>query len=238
MAVESTSTGWQRLRARISGQVVQGWVVDANDGIIATAGLLEGFAGAGADDTLLITAAMAATIAGALSTGGAKWAETAAERDAQLATVAYEQQQLAAHPDDELAELVAHYVQRGLSPELAREVAEQLHAADPLAAQLQTEYGIDENPPARSPVLAGISSGLAFAVGAGIPLLITTATPLALDTVAVIVAVVLSLCLTSIIAARSSYLSAPRIIVRSLVVGLGTMLVSYVAGMALLPPAG
>lgn len=237
MAWQPTGTAWSRLRARVTGQVVQGWVVDANDGIIATAGLLEGFAGAGADDSLLITAALAATIAGALSTGGAKWAETAAERDAQLATIAYEQQQLAAHPDDELSELVAYYVSRGLAPDLAREVAEQLHAADPLAAQLETEYGIDEIPRARVAVLAGISSGLAFAVGASIPLLITSLAPFALDTIAVLLAVVLSLCLTSVIAARSSYLSAPRIIVRSLVVGLGTMLVSYVAGAALLPPA-
>lgn len=236
MADQATRTFWQRLRARVSGRVVQGWVVDANDGIIATAGLLEGFAGAGADDTLLITAAMAATIAGALSTGGAKWAEMAAERDAQLATIAYEQAKLASNPDDELAELVDHYVGRGLSPELAREVAEQLHSADPLAAQLETEYGIDEIPPARAPLVAGISSGLAFAVGAGIPLLITVLAPLRLDAIAVLIAVVLSLTLTSIIAARSSYMSAPRTIIRSLVVGLGTMLVSYVAGSALLPP--
>lgn len=234
---EPTATEKGRLRDRITGRVVQGWVVDANDGIIATAGLLEGFAGAGADDTLLITAALAATIAGALSTGGAKWAEVAAERDAQLATIAYEQSQLAAHPDIELAELVDYYVGRGLTPELAREVAEQLHATDPLAAQLETEYGIDEIPQARAPLLAGLSSGIAFAVGASIPLLITTLAPLRVDTIAVLVAVVVSLCLTSVVAARSSYLSAPRTILRTLIVGLGTMLVSYVAGLVLLPPA-
>jgi VIT1/CCC1 family predicted Fe2+/Mn2+ transporter len=236
MADEAASH-WQRLRSRLTGQTVQSWVVDANDGIIATAGLLEGFAGAGADDELLILAALAATIAGALSTGGAKWAEAAAERDAQLATIAYEQRLLEANPDDELAELVDHYVGRGLTPELAREVAEQLHAADPLAAQLETEYGIAQIPSARGPVLAGLSSGISFAVGAGIPLMITVLAPLALDAIAVLVAVVVSLCLTSIIAARSSYLSAPRTIVRSLIVGLGTMGVSYVAGLVLLPPA-
>lgn len=237
MADPAEATGWRRLRRRITGPVVQGWVIDANDGIIATAGLLEGFAGAGADDTLLITAAMAATIAGGLSAGGAKWAEVSAERDAQLATAAYEQSQLVAHPDDELAELADHYVGRGLSPELARQVAEQLHAADPLAAQLETEYGIGEIAKARAPLLAGLSSGIAFAVGAGIPLLITTLAPVNLDSLAVLVAVVVSLCFTSIIAARSSYLSAPRTILRTLTVGLGTMLISYVAGLVLLPPA-
>lgn len=234
---DPAASGWQRLRGRLTGQTVQSWVVDANDGIIATAGLLEGFAGAGADDSLLITAALAATIAGALSTGGAKWAEQAAERDAQLATIAYEREKLASNPEDELTELTDYYVQRGVAPELARQVAEQLDAADPLAAQLETEYGIDEIPPARAPVLAGISTGVAFAIGASIPLVITIMAPITLDAVAILLAVVVSLSLTSLIAARSAYLSAPRTIVRSLIVGLGTMAVSYAAGHALLPPA-
>ena len=228
---------WRRLRRQLTGQRVQAWVVDANDGIIATAGLLEGFAGAGADDLLLITAAAAATIAGALSVGGAKWAEAAAERDGQLATIAYESQKLAANPEEELAELTDYYIDRGLDEEFAREVAERLNAIDPLAAQLETEYGIDEVPPARGPVLVGISAGLAFAVGASIPLLITSIAPIRLDAIAVLLAVVVSLTLTSIIAARSSYMSAPRTIIRSLTVGLGTMGISYLAGWALLPPA-
>ena len=228
---------WRAVRRQLTGQRIQSWVVDANDGIIATAGLLEGFAGAGADDLLLITAASAATIAGALSAGGAKWAEAAAERDGQLATIAYETQKLAAHPDEELAELTGYYVDKGLSEELAREVAEQLNAVDPLAAQLQTEYGIDEIPPARAPILTGISAGLSFAVGASIPLLITTLAPISLDAVALLIAVVVSLTLTSIIAAKSSYMSAPRTILRSLIVGLGTMGISFLAGSVLLPPA-
>lgn len=229
---------WRALRRRLRGPVVQGWVVEANDGIIATAGLLEGFAGAGAGDQLLITAALAATIAGALSVGGAKWSESATERDSQLATVAYEQRLLASHPDAELAELTDHYVERGLTPELAREVAEQLHAHDPLAAQLATEYGIDDIPPARAPLLTGLGAGMAFAVGSSIPLLITFVAPIALDALAVLIAVVMSLTLTSIVVARSAYLSVRRTIVRTLVVGLSTLGVSYVAGLALLPPAG
>lgn len=105
---EPETSRWRELRRRVRGPVVQEWVVEANDGIIATAGLLEGFAGAGAGDQLLITAALAATIAGALSVGGAKWSEAATERDSQLATVAYEQQRLASDPEAELAELAGH----------------------------------------------------------------------------------------------------------------------------------
>ena len=237
MAGSGTSV-WRGLRARLTGPALKGWVVEANDGIIATAGLLEGFAGAGAADTLLITAAMAATIAGALSTAGAKWAETAAERDAQLATIAYEQAKLASNPDDELAELVEHYVGRGLTPDLAQQVAEQLHEVDPLTAQLQTEYGIDEIAPAQAPALTGLGAGMSFAVGSSIPLLITFVAPISLDALAVLIAVVVSLTITSIIASRSAYLSVRRTIVRTLIVGLGTLGVSYLAGLALLPPAG
>ena len=126
----------------------------------------------------------------------------------------------------------------GLTPDLAREVAEQLHAADPLAAQLETEYGIDEIPSARAPVLTGLGAGISFAVGSSIPLLITFVAPISLDAIAVLLAVVVSLIITSIIAARSSYLSARRTIIRTLVVGLGTLGISYLAGLALLPPAG
>ena len=140
-------------------------------------------------------------------------------------------------PEEELAELADYYIDRGLDEELARQVAEQLSAVDPLAAQLQTEYGIDEIPPVRGPVLAGVSSGLSFAVGASIPLLITSIAPIRLDAIAVLLAVVVSLTLTSIIAARSSYMSAPRTVLRSLIVGLGTMTISFLAGWALLPPA-
>ena len=109
----SEASVWRGLRARLKGPTIQGWVVEANDGIIATAGLLEGFAGAGAGDQLLITAALAATIAGALSVGGAKWARRRPSVTPSSPPSPYEQRLLAANPDDELAELVEHYTDRG-----------------------------------------------------------------------------------------------------------------------------
>jgi vacuolar iron transporter family protein len=120
---------------------------------------------------------------------------------------------------------------------LAQDVAEQLHAVDPVAAQLQIEYGIDEIPGPSAPVTDGLGTAGAFALGASIPLIITTLAPFQLDTFALLIAVTASLTLTSILTARSAHLSAPRTIVRTLAVGLGTMAVSYLAGLALLPPA-
>jgi VIT1/CCC1 family predicted Fe2+/Mn2+ transporter len=206
------------------------WTIDANDGIIATAGILEGFAGAGATDTVLLTAATAATVSGAFALGGATWAEEAAEREVQVALAAEERSELASDPDSQVAELAAHYEEKGLAPELAREVAEQLTAHDALAAQLEAEHDIDEVMSPAAPVWAGVSSALAFASGAVIPLLITVVVPVSRESWAIAVAVAVSLALTSLVATRLGQLSASRTLVRTLAVGLGTMAVSYLVG--------
>jgi len=226
-------TLWGRLRGRLTdGASLRSWTVDANDGIVATAGLLEGFAGAGADDAVLIIAATAATVAGAMSLGGAKWAEAAAEREAQLVVVAAEQAELAAHPDHEVAELAAYYEAKGLDAALARQVAEQLSARDALAAQLETEHGIGEVMSVWEPVWEGVGAGVAFLVGALIPLLITVFVPVRIESWAILGAVVVSLVLTSVVAARAGRQSVVRTLVRTLAVGVGTLAVSYVVGLA------
>ena len=97
--------------------------VDANDGIIATAGIVEGFSGAGATLVTLIIAAVSAMIAGTIALAGAKYAEAAGDRDAELAVMEEERRQLALSPQEEFAELVEHYRGRGLSAELAEQVA-------------------------------------------------------------------------------------------------------------------
>lgn len=224
-----------RMRARVTDAAsLRSWTVEANDGIIATAGVLEGFAGAGGDDATLITVAVAVTIAGALGLGGAKWAEEEAEREAQLRVVAQEQALLASHPDDEVAELAAYYEHKGLSAGTARQVAEQLSARDALAAQLETEYGIDAIMPRSQPVWTGAQAAVAFAVGAVIPLLITVFVPVAVETWAIVVAVVASLTVTSTVTARAGGTAVWRTVVRTLAVGIGTLAVSYAVGLLLL----
>ncbi|MPM75130.1 hypothetical protein SDC9_122121 [bioreactor metagenome] len=211
----------------------QAWSVDANDGIIATAGLLEGLAGAGASDATLILAATAGTIAGALGVGGARWAEESSRRDRELAVIAEERAQLQAAPDDELRELAGYWQDKGLGPELARRVAEELSARDALAAQLAYEHGIVAPTPPGAPVRAGLGAGLSFLSGALVPLLITVFVPVALESWVILGAVVLSLVLTSVLAARRGHLSARRMVGRTLVVGVGTLAASYVAGLLL-----
>lgn len=212
------------------GEARRGWAIDANDGVIATAGILEGFAGAGGTDATLVLAATTATIAGALAIGGAAWSEATAERESQLRLVAQETSEIAAHPDDEIAELASYWEGKGLSPETARQVAEQLSARDALAAQLESEHGFATAMPAGLPVWIGAATSVAFALGAAIPLLITVFAPVAIETWAIALAVVVALTLTSFVAARAAHLSVLRTLARSLTVGLGTMLVSHLAG--------
>jgi VIT1/CCC1 family predicted Fe2+/Mn2+ transporter len=205
-------------------------IVDANDGIVATAGILEGFVGAGATDAALVLAASALTIAGALALGGMKWAEAAGDRDAHLALAAEEADQLARNPDDELAELTAYWTGKGLSSDVAAQVALQLSARDALAAQLEFEHGIREIPRFRSTVVEGIGAAIAFMTGSVIPLLVAILAPGAIEGWVIVVAVVVSLTVTSYVAARSGSLSLVRTLLRSLAVGVGTVAVGYLAG--------
>jgi VIT1/CCC1 family predicted Fe2+/Mn2+ transporter len=226
---EGPASLWARILARVREST---WAVSANDGTIAVAGTLQGFAGAGAGDRLLLFAATAATIAGALSAGGAEWALVAAEREVELALAAEERHELATDPAGELDDLAAYWQGRGLAPDLARQVAEQLTAHDAVAAQLDADHGLEEITSPTAPWVSGAQTTLAFAIGAAVPLLITYFVPLAIEDTLIIVAVIISLCLTSLVAAGVGRLSGLRMLMRSLAVGLGTMGISYLAGSA------
>ena len=209
---------------------LRSWTAVANDAIIATAGILEGFAGAGADDHALVVAATVATVAGLLAAGGAKFAEVDAEREAQVAAAADEAASLAIAPEVELEELVAYYEAKGLSPHLARQVAEELMAHDAIAAQLESEHGILEPISFSDAVLAGVGASVAYAIGAAIPLAITIFVPATIETWLIAGAVVVSLLGTSIIGARTGQMHVGRTVVRTLAIGIGTMVVSFAVG--------
>ncbi len=235
MGWSSMAGPWADLRARVrDAGAHRSWTIEANDGIIATAGLLLGFAGAGASNRLLLFTATAATIAGGLSVGGASWAEEAAERDAQLLYAERERADLATDPHGELEELRRHWEERGLDPETAAEVARQLSAHDALAAQLEWEYDFDRPMSAASPVFFGLGAGLAYMVGALVPLLITYFAPVDIEPWAIGAAVVIALVLSSLVSSRTGQLMPRRMLARTLVVGAVTLVVSYVAGELLL----
>ncbi|HJS92871.1 MAG TPA: VIT1/CCC1 transporter family protein [Solirubrobacteraceae bacterium] len=228
-AARPAPLGWLRAVGADRGSL-RSWTQVANDGIIATAGILEGFAGAGASNQTLIKAATTATIAGMLTVGGAEWAEAAAEREGQLTAADEEAAEIARQPHVEHAEVVAYYETKGLSPRLAREVADQLMAHDAVDAQLESEHGILEITSRAETFRTGIGSAIAYLLGAAIPLIVTVAVPATVESSLIFAAVVVSLIVTSTIGAHTGHMNLRRTLVRALIIGLGTMAVSYLAG--------
>lgn len=154
----SSRTGW--LRAAVLG---------ANDGIVSTASLMLGFTSSGADRHSILLAGVAGLVGGALSMATGEYVSVSSQADTERADLARERKELAHFPEGELRELAAIYVQRGLDPALARQVAEQLTAHDALGAHSRDELGITHELRAR-PLQAAAASAAAFAVGALLPL--------------------------------------------------------------------
>ena len=151
-------TGW--LRAAVLG---------ANDGIVSTASLIIGVAASGSGQGAVIIAGIAGLVAGASSMAAGEYVSVSSQADTEAADLAMERQSLAEHPEAELEELTAIYRERGLAPDLAREVALQLMAKDALAAHARDDIGITDHQSAR-PLQAAMASALAFTLGALIPL--------------------------------------------------------------------
>ena len=157
-----------------------GWlraaVMGANDGIVSTASLILGVAAAHATNHDILVAGVAGLVAGAMSMAAGEYVSVSSQADTEQADLARERQELATDPSAELAELAAIYVQRGLDPPLAQQVAEQLTAHDALAAHSRDEIGTSELLVAR-PVQAALASAGTFAVGAALPLLAVVVAP-------------------------------------------------------------
>ncbi|MDZ7895048.1 MAG: VIT family protein [Sphingobium sp.] len=163
-------TGW--LRAAVLG---------ANDGIVSTASLIVGIAASGADKGSLLLSGAAALVAGAMSMAAGEFVSVSSQADIEKADLKRERRALDNQPEIELAELAAIYVQRGLEPALAKEVAQQLHDHDALAAHARDELGISDEMSAR-PFQAAFASALSFAAGATVPLLSVAFSPVKLAT--------------------------------------------------------
>ena len=173
-----------------------GWlraaVLGANDGIVSVASLVVGVAAAHADRSAILLAGVAGAVAGALSMAAGEYVSVSSQADTERADLAKERTELATAPAAELDELTHIYVERGLEPALARQVAQQLTANDALKAHARDELGIVEEMAAR-PLQAAIASAAAFASGAVLPIL--TAALSSTATVTVVVAAVSLACL-------------------------------------------
>lgn len=152
-----------------------GWlraaVLGANDGIVSTASLIIGVAAAHASQAAILLTGVAGLVAGAMSMAAGEYVSVSSQADTENADLAKERRELATEPEHELEELTGIYMGRGLTPDLAKQVALQLTAHDALGSHARDELGISEILNAR-PVQAALYSASTFAIGAALPLLV------------------------------------------------------------------
>jgi vacuolar iron transporter family protein len=204
-------------------------VLGANDGILSTSSLLLGVAGSGAGRAAVITAGAAGLVGGALSMAAGEYVSVSSQRDTENADVLLEQRELARNPAGELRELTEIYEDRGLSPELARRVADALTARDQLAAHVRDELGMADDRRAR-PLQAAGSSALAFASGAILPLLAAIVASGSLRTPAIVIVALIALAALGLTGARLGGANQTRATVRVTAWGAIAMAVTYGIG--------
>lgn len=204
-------------------------VLGANDGIVSTAGIVMGVAGATSDRGVIAIAGIAGLVAGALSMAAGEYVSVSTQRDSEKALLAKERRELREEPEEELVELADLYVKKGLSEQLALEVAQELTAHDDLAAHADAELGIDPHD-LTSPRHAAAASMLAFTVGALLPLLAVVLAPDSGLIGVTIGAVVAALALTGWTSARLGYGSPGRAVLRNVGGGLLAMVATYAVG--------
>jgi len=209
-------------------------IPEASDGILTSAGICEGFAGAGVSSGVLVFAGFAGLVAGTLAMGTVEYSKLRAERDQQMGQLTAERVRLETTPDAELDELTELYVARGLSRGLARQVAVELTAHDALAAHAEAEYGITSASLA-SPVRDALAVSVAFASGALLPWLAMALIPGQTRAAVTFVIVLVALALTGWVSARISEVRPVPPMVRTAGIGGLAMLITFFAGHVLYP---
>ena len=209
--------------------LLRAMVLGANDGIISTACLVLGVAAADASRSAILSVGLAGLVAGAASMALGEYISVSSQRDAENANIAKEKWELANVPERELEELTAIYVHKGLSPELARQVAEELTADDALKIHLAEELGISEHSRAQ-PVEAMIGSAVAFAIGAAVPLLAVAISSISNRIAVTIAIVVVALLGLGAAGARAGGAHPVRPIVRAVIGGLIAMAFTMAIG--------
>jgi VIT1/CCC1 family predicted Fe2+/Mn2+ transporter len=212
-----------------------GWlraaVLGANDGILSTASLMLGVATAHATRANILVAGVAGLVAGAMSMAAGEYVSVHSQADTEKAELEIEKKELKADKKGEQEELAEIYLGRGLDPSLAKQVARQLMEHDALGAHARDELGITATLSAR-PIQAALASAGSFAVGAGLPLLVTVAAPEASLIPLIAGASLISLALLGGLAARVGGASVTAGVLR--VVFWGVLAMAVTAGVGAL----
>ena len=204
-------------------------VLGANDGIVSTAGIVIGVAAATVERSTIATAGIAGLAAGAMSMAAGEYVSVSTQRDTEKALLAKEKRELREMPDEELEELTQIYEDKGLTPDLAAEVARQLTAHDALGAHAEAELGIDPEA-LTNPWHAAWASMSAFTLGALLPLLAILLPPAGARVWVTALAVVVALAFTGWGSARLGQAPVRPAVLRNIAGGLVAMLVTYGIG--------
>jgi len=204
-------------------------VLGANDGIVSTAGIVVGVAAATDNTSVILTAGIAGIVAGSLSMAAGEYVSVSSQKDTEKALLAKEKQALLKFPEKELEELVALYMQKGLSKSTAEMVAKELTKKDAYAAHIDAELGIDPSD-LTNPWHAAVASTISFASGSLIPLLAVIFSPATIRIPITFSAVVLALILTGTVSAHIGGAGKKRAIFRVLVGGILAMAVTFAVG--------
>jgi VIT1/CCC1 family predicted Fe2+/Mn2+ transporter len=208
-----------------------GWlraaVLGANDGLISTASLVVGVAASGTGRQAVLIAGVAGLVAGAMSMAAGEYVSVSSQADTEKADMARERHELATTPDAEKEELASIYTARGLTPALARQVADQLMERDALGAHARDELGLSSATAAR-PIQAALASAAAFTVGATLPVVVAAIAPTAWLTRLVTVSALVLLTALGAVAAQ----------VGGAAIGRGAVRVAFWGALAMAASAG
>ncbi|RPF29178.1 VIT1/CCC1 transporter family protein [Georgenia muralis] len=207
-------------------------VLGANDGIVSTAAVVVGVAGATSATGPIATAGAAALVGGAISMALGEYVSVSSQRDSEKALIARETRELAEDPEGELDELASMYEARGLTPRTARQVATELTEVDALAAHLSMELNIDQDDVV-SPWHAAFASAIAFTLGAVLPLLAILLPGPGVRVPVTFVATLVALAATGTVAAWIGGGSRARAAARVVVGGALALAVTFAVGTAL-----
>ena len=208
-----------------------GWlraaVLGANDGLVSTASLVVGVAAASAGHGEVLVAGVAGLVAGAMSMAAGEYVSVSSQSDTEKADIARETSELAGNHEAELHELAGIYIDRGVAPDLAVEVARQMMSHDALGAHARDELGISEITTAR-PIQAALTSAATFSAGAALPLVVAAFSPMSNLVVWVAGSALIGLGLLGAMGARTGGAPMGRSVVR--VVFWGALAMTITAG--------
>lgn len=217
----------QGLSQRLNG--LRAGVLGANDGIVSTAAVVVGVAGATTATGPVLVAGLAALVGGAISMALGEYISVSSQRDSEHALIQKERRELAEDPDAEFAELVSLYEAQGLSRDTATRVATELTASDALKAHLSVELNLDAEDVV-SPWTAALASAVAFTVGAVLPLLTILLAPVEVRIALTFVAVLIALAVTGYLAAWIGGARRGRAILRTVIGGALALGATYLVG--------